>query len=244
MTLLIYRDGLIGDFLGVIPIMIELARQDTLQVCIHPEAELIFQLIPQKYNIKLQEMGSGFDRVLELDINKAFELSHRHNYHMTQSYYACLGLPVPEKPPVAELEYELMETPGYDYILAPFSRSLPPQERWPREQWQRLTDLMPDKSFCIIGHERDERDFVTGSNISQMYNEPLVRVINTLRNSGKGLISVVSGPSHLAFHLGVKNYLLTNQTMTWGNNPEAIQISDHIPDLKAERVTGILHGNS
>jgi hypothetical protein len=102
---------------------------------------------------------------------------------------------------------------------------------------------MPAHSFCIIGHGRDERGFVTGNNVAEMYDEPLVKVINVMKNARKGLISVVSGPSHLAFHLGVKNYLLTNQQMTWGNNPEAISVWDAIPDLKTERLMEVLNSN-
>ena len=102
---------------------------------------------------------------------------------------------------------------------------------------------MPESNFCIIGHARDPRNYIMGNNVSEMYNEPLVKVVNLLKSAKRGLISVVSGPSHLSFHLGVKNYLLSNQNMKWGNNPEAIRIEDHIPDLKAERVMELLRTN-
>jgi ADP-heptose:LPS heptosyltransferase len=244
MTLLICSDGLIGDFLGVVPVMIELAKQDELHIKIHHEAEPIFRLISKKYNIKLQEKEPSFyDRVIELDISKAFTLSHENNYHMSQSHFAYLGLPVPENAVKAELEFEVTDVPVYDFVLAPFSRSLPPQERWSREQWQRLTDLLPGCSFCVIGHERDQRNFIKGENVTQMYSESLVKVMTVLKNAGRGLISVVSGPSHMAFHLGVKNYLISNQNMTWGNNPYAVRIGDHIPELTAERVIDILNEN-
>ena len=210
MTLLICTDGLIGDFLGVVPVIIELSKHDELHLKIHPEAEVIFQLIPKKYNIKLQQKEAAlYDKVVELDISKAFTISHENNYYMSQSHFAYLGLPVPAEPVKAELEVPVLEVPVFDYVLAPFSRSLPPEQRWPQEQWQRVTALLPDCSFYIIGHGRDERNFVSGGNVTEMYNEPLEQVINVLKNLRRGLISVVSGPSHLAFHLGVKNYLLT-----------------------------------
>ena len=237
MTLLKYPDGLIGDFLGAMPVMIELARQDELHVLIHPEANQLFELLPKKYGIKQQpDQAIDYNRVLELDISNAFTLSHQKNYYMSQSYFDCLGLPVPGIPPKAELEFELIDTYSYDYIIAPFSRSLPTTERWSKHEWQQLVNLLPGKEFCVIGHTRDDKDFITGANVTAMFGEPIVVVINLLRNAKKGLISVVSGPSHLAFHLGVKNYLLTNQRMTWGNNPDAISISDPIPGLKAEQV--------
>jgi ADP-heptose:LPS heptosyltransferase len=242
MTLLICKDGLIGDFLGIIPVMTELAKRNELHVSIPTEAEPIYHLIAKKYNIGLQEKeAEQYDTVIELDVSKAFGLACLHHYYMSQSHFACLGMPVPATPPKAELQFEETDVPVYDYILAPFSRSLPPQQRWPKERWQELVRLMPGSSFCVIGHGRDEREFTTGGNVSQMYNQPLVDVLRVLKKARKGLISVVSGPSHCAFHLGVKNYLLTNQAMTWGNNPDAVSVQDYIPDLTVEKLIAVLN---
>lgn len=244
MTLLIWNDGLIGDFLGVIPVIIDLSKRDELHVKIHPEATTIFSMIPKKYNIKLQEREDTFyDIILKMDISRAFTISSEKNYYMSQAHFAFLGLQVPEPPLKAELEFEEIRMFAYDYIIAPFSRSLPANQCWQREEWQRLVELMPESTFCIIGHERDPKNYVLGPNVSEMYNEPLVKVINLMKSAKQGLISVVSGPSHLSFHLGVKNYLLSNQNMKWGNNPEAIRLEDYIPELKAERVVELLRGN-
>jgi ADP-heptose:LPS heptosyltransferase len=241
MTLLICNDGLIGDFLGVIPVVIDLSKRDELQMKIHPEASTVFSMIPKKYNIKLQEREDAFyDVILQMDISRAFTISSENNYYMSQAHFAFLGLDVPETPLKAELEFEEIGMEAYDYIIAPFSRSLPANQRWPMEEWQRLVELMPESTFCIIGHEREPRNFIMGPNVSEMYNEPLVKVINLLKSAKRGMISVVSGPSHLCFHLGVKNYLLTNQDMKWGINPEAITIENYIPELKAEKVIEIL----
>lgn len=245
MTLLRCNDGLIGDFLGTIPVMIALSKEDALHVSIHPEAEPIFHLIPKKYGIRQQEKEeASYDRVLALDISAAFTISHQRNYYMSQSHFAYLGMPVPGHPCKAELEFDMVASPACDYVLAPFSRSLPEQQRWPRQRWQQLTSALPDHTFCIIGHDRDERNFITGQNVMELYNHPLTSVISLLKNARKGLISVVSGPSHLAFHLGVKNFLLTNQDMTWGNNPDAVHITDPIPELTAESVMEVLRASS
>lgn len=230
-----------GDFLGVLPVMIQLSKQDLLHVNIHPESLPLFHLLPKKYRIMLQEREEAlYGRKLEIDILKAFALSHQYNCYMSQAHFPCLGLPLPPVPVKAELEFEAMNEPVYDYVLAPFSRSLPPQQRWAQAQWQRLVQLLPEKSFCIIGHARDEKDFVTGDHIAHLYNASMVKLINVLKKARGGLISVVSGPSHLAFHLGVRNYLLTNQPMTWGINPEAVKICDPIGALKAEKVAALL----
>lgn len=244
MTLLICNDGLIGDFLGVLPVMIDVSKRDELQVKIHPEATAIFSMIPKKYNIKLQDREDAlYDVILKMDISRAFTISSENNYYMSQAHFAFLGLKVPETALKAELEFERIEMCAYDYIIAPFSRSLPACQCWPGEEWQRLTDLMPERTFCVIGHDRDPRNYITGKNVSEMYNQPLVKVANLLKSAQRGLISVVSGPSHLSFHLGVKNYLLTNQNMKWGNNPEAITIQDYIPELKAEKMVELLRNN-
>lgn len=241
MTLLICKDGLIGDFSGIIPVMIHLAKEEELHVCINPEAAHLFRLIPKKYNIKLQNDSVTYERIIELDIHKAFEISEMHNYYMSQAHFAYLNLPVPKMPPKAEFEFELSDEPEYDFIIAPFSRSLPAEQCWPKMCWQQLVELMPGSSFCIIGHARDEKNLANGSNVFEMYDKPIVNIMNVLKKASKGLISVVSGPSHLAFHLGIKNYLLTNQPSAWGNNPEAVKISDHIPELKAEKLVEVLY---
>ncbi|MEX6688153.1 hypothetical protein QTN47_11640 [Danxiaibacter flavus] len=239
MTLLYCKDGLIGDFLGFVPVITELAKQDELHLVIHPESAAIFSLIPKKLNIS-QQQPVHYNRILKLDAYEACKISHIHNYYMSQAHFAYLGMPVPSIPPKAELEYEAVDVALFDYILAPFSRSLPSEQHWPKEQWQKLVDQMPQYSFCIIGHERDDHHFIAGNNVTGMFNKPIVQIINVLKRARRGLISIVSGPSHLAFHLGVKNYLLTNQQMTWGNNPDAIQVRDYLPALTAERLSTIL----
>ena len=234
MTLLKCSDGLIGDFLGVMPLMADLRAEGPLEIEIHPEAEALFRLFPKSLDMRLKRLpDEAYDRVLNLDISAAFTISHQRNYYMSQAHFACLGRPVPDVPPKAALEYSTVEVPVCDYVIAPFSRSLPPQERWPAAQWQDLIDTMPDLQFCLIGHDRDDPDFVSGPNVTQFFGHPLESLISLLKAARKGLISIVSGPSHLAFHLSVPNVLLTNQHMTWGNNPDAIQIWDPIPKLQA-----------
>lgn len=242
MTLLHCKDGLIGDFLGFIPVITELAKQDELHLAIHPESAPLFSLIPKKFNIS-QQQSVHYDKILKLDAYEACKISRIHNYYMSQAHFAYLGMPVPKVPPKAELEYETLDVEPFDYILAPFSRSLPNEQQWPKEQWQKLVDQMPQYSFCVIGHARDDPHFITGNNVTAMFNKPIVNVINILRKARRGLISIVSGPSHLAFHLGVKNYLLTNQQMTWGNNPDALQVRDYLPALTTEKLTNILQSS-
>ena len=145
-----------------------------------------------------------------------------------------------------ELEFKRQDVESYDYVLAPFSRTLGSEQqwaceqRWPREHWQRLVDSMPGCSFCVIGHNRDPRGYLSGSNLTEKYGEPFPRVASLLLQVRKGLVSVVSGPSHFAFHLSVTNYLLSRQHGAWGNYPDAIRIPDFCPTTDPERVREIL----
>lgn len=251
MTIIHNPDGLIGDFLGTIPIMIELAKRDPdgAIAIIHPEAKHLFDMIPSIHRINrlpddIVAFAAGSEANHQiLNISEAFRISHERNLFMSQAHFAYLGMPVPETPPKAELLFPFIEVPEFDYIIAPFSRSLPPNERWPQERWQSFVDSMPGSTFCIIGHDRDARNYIKGANVTEIYNEPIVKVCNLLKTARKGLISVVSGPSHLAFHLGVKNYLLTNQNMTWGNNPDAVKITWPIPALSANELINVINEN-
>lgn len=242
-------EGLIGDFLGTIPVMVRLAASGGATVYIHPAAEAIFDMIPASCN--LQKVVSDPAKANELqcdykiDLQAAFKYGSEHNLYMTQAHYGALGLDVPQVIAQAPLNINSTYPFTFDYIIAPFSRCLPDQQKWSRSEWQRLVDMMPDKSFCVIGSTADgaNQPYLTGSNVSEIYGEPIEDVFMLLQKARKGLISVVSGPSHIAFHHGVKNYLITNQSMAWGNNPGAIKITDNIPDLKAETVKKVLDEN-
>lgn len=96
-------------------------------------------------------------------------------------------------------------------------------------------------SFAVIGGSKDERGYINGSNVFEVYGESWDYIISLLCRCGS-LVSVISGPSHLAFHLGIKNYLLDNQSlhMRWGVNPHAFKITDPIPTLTAERIMEFL----
>lgn len=241
--------GLIGDFLGTIPVMIELAKRekekkDQLTVVIHSEVTEIFQMIPRKYDIQRTYTPYNFDA--SLDLNKAFDIASKNNYHMTQAHFAIMGLPVPEKPIVPDLELvtSVFGIPQFDYVLAPFSRSLPEEQKWQQYKWQDLIDELSDKHFGIIGGPFNDRDFIdqNSKNLETVFSKGWNYIGCLLRMSG-ALISVVSGPSHMAYAVNAKNILLTNQTGAWGNNPDAIKITKNIHDITVDDVIKILKEN-
>lgn len=229
------KEGLIGDFLGTIPAMQALAQQDRLIVEIHPNAQAIVPIISNPLNIIFTTQPSGHSINVVLSSQEAFQIAVQNNWYMTQAFLAQASLDIPTTPPKADLIYSAVASPEADFILSPFARSLPPNEKWSQAEWQRLVDMQPHLTFCLIGSSKDDPNFIKGHNVKVELGRPFNFICQLLKSS-KGLISVVTGTSHLAFHLGVKNYLINNQSMLWGTNPDAVNIRTDIPKLKAEEI--------
>lgn len=203
-------NDLIGDFIGTIPAMQALPA-GTEFIIKHPMAELLeLARLPRCNEI-------GADKAF--DLHGAFALADKKQLHMNQANFHFVGLPVPEEIPRAKLYIKPEVVPVFDYVLAPFSRSLPPEQKW--DHWQSLVNAMPDKKFALLGNSTyDGEGYVTGDNVTPIFNRSMNYVSNVLLQSG-GLISGVTGISHLAFALGVKNWLFFEQG-TWAKSPEAI----------------------
>lgn len=232
--------GLIGDFLGTIPVMIELAKRspEGLQVAgVHPEIKELFTMIPVKYKITEALSTEGFDEAL--DLSEAFRIASVRDLHMTQAHFAVLGLEVPSKPVRPELELDGVTSciKTSDYIVSPFSRSLMnnPDQLWPRHYWQELVDIMADRKFILIGKTaHDDFNYLKGKNIQKAFNNSF-NYLSLLMRNVRGVISVVTGTSHLSYALDVQNYLFRHNQGTWGLNPEAMQIDvDTDPEEMAE----------
>lgn len=238
-TLIINPDGLIGDFLGTIPAMLEIAEKEyDVSVIIHSEAEKIFNILPRNSGLKRIYQPGPFEysKTYTLDTSKAFEIANQKSLYMSQAYMAQAGLDIPSNPPRALFQIDPVKVPEYNIILVPFARSLPPQEKWSQIKWQTLVNSLPSVTFCVFGNSvHDPKGYITGPNVKDEYDNDFNTVCNIMYKA-KTVISVVTGISHLCFHLAVPNILLTNQSMTWGNNPDAFQIKTPIPDLKVSEV--------
>jgi hypothetical protein len=242
MILIDNKNALIGDFLGSIPAMQEWSKIDIVLVKIHPEAKHLFNLINNPRIITIDDFENIEDEhILSLDCSEAFGIAARKNYYMTQAFMEQALLKVPTVPPKAILNYEDSNEPkGYydiDYLISPFARSLPEDQKWPIDKWLELVRSLPDNIFGVLGNSKyDERNiWKNEKNVVPLYDFDFKTLCRIYRDS-ECLISVVTGTSHLAFHLSVKNILLTNQNMTWGNNPDAIKITDYIPNITVEQV--------
>lgn len=238
------KDGLIGDFLGSIPAMQALAKDHKLVVEIHPEAEKLVPLIdnPNEIIFTVNPSGGQIDKTIYSAT--AFPIATSNDWYMSQAFMYQLGLPVPSVPPKAKLKYDDISVPIFDYIISPFARSLPPNQKLYGSVWQDLTNSMPDKKFCVIGNTRhDDLGYLYGPNVSIEYDRPFSYVCNLLTKAKEGLISVVTGTSHLAFHLGVKNWILNNQDFKWGTNPDGISIREAIPQVTVDLLKKYLEIN-
>lgn len=237
-------EGLIGDFLGTVPAMQELAKSNRLVVEIHPEAEKLVSIIdnPNDIIFSINPSGGSVDKLL--NSSKAFSIATANDWYMTQAFMYQVGLPVPLVPPKAILKYSTAPITSYDYIVSPFARSLPSDQKLSRKVWQGLIDSMPNKTFCIIGDTKyNDLGFLQGHNVAIEFDKPFDYVCNLLVSANEGLISVVTGTSHLAFHLGVKNWILNNQDFKWGTNPDGISIRESIPTITVDSLKKYLVGN-
>lgn len=200
---------LIGDFIGTIPAMQSL--QDS-EFAIHDCMLELFEMAGLRRSFGTPDIS--------FDLHGAFALADKEGLHMTQANYHFVGLPIPKEPQRASLEVLPMPVDKFDYIIAPFSRSLPEDQLWP--YWQQLVYRMPDKSFAVLGANSDNSGYISGKNVTPVFGQSFNYVSNLLLNSQ--LISVVTGISHLAHALGVKNYLFCAQYGKWGVNPDAVKM--------------------
>lgn len=238
------KDGLIGDFLGSIPAMQALGKKDKLVVEIHPEAEKLVSLISNPDEIVFTVNPSGGQIAHTIHSASAFPIATANNWYMSQAYFRQVGLEVPLVAPKAKLRYTKELVQYYDYIISPFARSLPDEQKWGKREWQKLIELMPNNKFCVIGTSKhDPSSYLKGDNVDHLYDSPFNYVCNLLEHAMCGLISVVTGTSHLAFHLNVKNWILNNQDFAWGTNPDGISIRDEISSLSPEKVKEILESS-
>lgn len=243
--------GLLGDAIGTIPSIIALSKYcDDMTLLLSGNAHFakqIYDMIPRSYgiDIKLKEqfIMAGMHKSLSFDLGQAFQIAVARDLHMTQAHFDFFNLKTPPMAIKPELEFVFVdEMPVYDYVLAPFSRSLPEDQKWPQDNWNKLVDRMPDKKFVVFGNDSyDKRDFIfEKSNVVHMYSRPLNEVMSVMKKSRHGLLSVVTGISHFAYPLDVKSFLFNNQNMRWGTNPNATILKNSIHSYTPEQIEQII----
>lgn len=231
--------GLIGDSVNTIPAMIDLAKLNgSLRVIAHPESHWMYELIPKKYNISLISKPTTFVGY-SFDLTEAFAFSNANDLYMSQCHHHRFGLPVPVYPLSPELTIRDIGVTDYDYLLAPFGRSAGENERWPKEKWIELKKSLEKEGFKVgVLGAGTNYPFEWGSNTQ--FGHPMVEVLNLIKKCRRGVISIVTGISHLCYAVDAKNYLLTNQLGAWGQNPDAVRIETYIPNITVEEVLEVL----
>lgn len=240
-------NGLIGDFLGQIPILQELSKEYEIYIELPEDVRSIYNLIPKKYNIReYDKEQSSINFSQNLDIHTAFSEAGRNNWYMSQAYYPQIGLSVPEMAPKADLSWDFEWVPYYDFLLSPFARSLPSSQKLEKENWQELVNRMPDKRFALLGNSKyDDREYISGENVFVEFDKPFDYICNLFKSHktrNPMLISLVTGTSHLAFHIDAPNILLTNQGDSgWGINPDSTKITSYIKNIKARDIINVIN---
>lgn len=222
--------ALIGDFINTIPLMEELAKKEPIKVIYNQEAKHLYDLINPSVKVELIEEG---EEDIEIDINRAFAIACQSNLHMTQAYFGAVNMPIPDKPIKPNIVWPKEECEFVDFIISPFSRSLPVNQLlWPH-QWFEIINHFKDRKILLLGNSKhdDPSMFFGFKNVEVFFDHPLGEVLNRMSNC-RALISVVTGTSHLSYPVGCKNILLTKQRKSgWGINPEAICIENFETDL-------------
>ncbi len=231
---------LIGDFIGTIPAITALATKQPVTMHIKQGISSVAALIAPVNGLTVTTQSCNAADIT-FNLQGAFNYADKHNLHMIQAHYASLGLPVPADIPRPTLQFAVEDVPVFDYVIAPFSRSLPVEQKWQQYKWQQLVDSMPGKTFCLFGAKQfDDAQFITGPNVTPVFDAAFTTVCNIMQRSRHGVISVVTGISHLAYALAVKNYLFVNQG-AWGKNPEAVMLTKHIPGISVDEVLQVLN---
>jgi ADP-heptose:LPS heptosyltransferase len=236
--------GLIGDTVGTLKIVAEMAEKclkkpEPFFVGCHREAWPIIQLLPKRLKIRnIDDAGEGTcGKVYALDLTEAFGYSTKKPCYMSQAYYSTIGWPVPFTPDLPELELGDETAVQYDIGLAPFARSLPDHQKWPRERWQALVDAYPEKRFVLYGAAArgDDPEFVTGKNVWPLFDYPLDHVARSIRDLEVCLVSVSTGPSHISFATKTPCVLLIDQG-PFAKAPHAVAIEKHVTEITVDEV--------
>lgn len=239
----LYNDiNLIGDLVNTLPVMTDLSNKyEGLRVMQSlDEGKWIYPLIPKDKNISLVPEDNVCS--LMMDLVAAFKFGSENDQHMSQCHHHLFGLPTPARPIRPKLEVPDIDVPIYDYIFAPFSRSLPADQKWPIKNWiELLTDLTRvGFRVAVFGNSKYDSPLEFGS--YSEFDRPMIEVLSMIKKCRQGVISVVTGISHLAYAMNTKNYLFCNQG-AWGKNPDAICLETYIPKITSDEVLTLINEN-
>lgn len=233
--------ALLGDTINTWGIIRDLSLRGPVSVIIPQESKWFYELLSPTIKLSVKDDTKYSNG--ELNLTEAFIYGSKENYHMSQCYHAQFNLPTPKKPIRPELNVPDIEVPIYDYILAPFSRSLPEEQKWGLHRWQELSWKLNQQGFttCVFGNSKYDPQI---NGMQMEYDRPMNEVLNMIKKCRKGVVSVVTGISHLAYAMEAQNILLSGQGNSgWGINPDAFVITGRVNDFTVEQVLRVINEN-
>lgn len=227
--------ALIGDFVGSIPVMMELSKNEQLNVIASANNQYLFDLISKDYNIVRVDKPDFHITKYRFDLEGAFRLaSNPDRYYMSQAHFPFFDLPIPNAAPKAALNLEPLEHEPYDIILAPFSRSLPEDQKWQNQKWIEIVKSFPNLRFALMGTSKHDKPFINENNCDIVFDLPLPKVAYVISKT-RLLLSVVTGLSHISFAVDTLNLILELQGR-WGVHPNAIRIHKNVETITTNEV--------
>lgn len=229
----------IGDFLGTMPATCARAELGPVELYVHPSARACASMIPKRYGVEIIACDEDVyaDYTYELTAASRVSTAFRPLY-MTQSFFRQVRLPMPAIAPRPELELDESRRVSLegDVGLAPFARSLAPDEFWPKDRWQQLVDRFPAVRFVLYGVEGvDDAQYVIGPNVTPFFGYSVEQAVLSIRDLRTCLVSVVTGLSHVAFAVNQPNIVFSGQG-PWGNQPDGIRIAGPVNTLPVNTV--------
>jgi hypothetical protein len=224
----------IGDFLGTLPPILELTKSHEVYLQTVPALQEILPFLPPEIRLGTHPHP---DKTYTISIDAA--QSRWEQWHIPQAYYEQLDLPVPKECPTIPLNVPYKKVPTYDYVIAPYSVSLPWGHLWTSEKWDKLISSFPLHRFALIGSKTDPK-LGWHHNLKTYLGHPWLDVLNIIRNA-KCVISVPSAISHFTYALGTPHILFINQP-AWSQNPEAkAQLTNYlINEIEVDTVIEVL----
>jgi hypothetical protein len=263
---LIYRvsnfANLLGDFLGALGTLDYLSKSKNICFLFDElndvrtgntiDAKHFFHpFIPLLKNDKIKILNSDDKFNLEIDVD-AVRADHAYgtNNFMTKAYYHHLCTQIYGRRedieffPKAQLFFEETNQEKYDVLISPYGRSSSQNERISLNIWREFIIKNENYSFGILGQQviDDYTLFDDLNNCKKVFNRDF-NSLGSILTKSKLVLSIVNGISHFCFHTNTKNILFTNQTRRWGNNPDAIKITENIPDISSDFIHNIFIQN-
>jgi ADP-heptose:LPS heptosyltransferase len=205
--LVVARDPNLGDSLCALPVL-ESLRQE------HPNLEILFrnesvaQLMPKNLRERCSwDLKNGGYDVLVLGMWEAVKRFGRIA-HPTQLLYMLAGLEPPKEVPRPKIVFD-NNAPAYDYVVAPFTKD--DRERgWDIDSWsdlfRQLAESDPGATICVVGGKSDH--VFAHNAVSHCYGQSLAYVASMIKNARRAVITLDSGPSHIAHAVNSKNHIL------------------------------------